>query len=197
MSGCARNPQWSKNSDASQIDTRCNLIQVKRVCRGILYNINNHNHRPAFDTMRFFISLGFLLLIALPVIATHAAEQTDEFAFDDKPLEEPIVHPEWFKLSFLELFDDLQDAIHGGKRGIILYFGQNDCAYCRAHLKNNWGRDDIRTYTQKHFDVIAIDVRGDRPVTDLDGLVYSEKKFAVKYKTNSRRRWNSLPTSTI
>lgn len=174
----------SNNDDTSPIDTRCNLIQINRVFHGIVYSSINYNYRSAFDTMRFFVSLGFLLLIAFPVIAIHAAEQTDEFAFDDKPLEQPIIHPEWFKLSFLELFDDLQEAIREGKRGIILYFGQNDCAYCQAHLKNNWGRDDIRTYTQKYFDVIAIDVRGDRPVTDLDGLVYSEKKFAVKYKTN-------------
>ena len=134
--------------------------------------------------MRFSIFPFFLLLLSLLAATVDAAENPDDFAFDDKPLEEPIIHPEWFKLSFLELHDDLQDAIQDGKRGMILYFGQTDCAYCQAHLKNNWERDDIRAYTQKHFDVIAIDVRGDRPVTDLDGRVYTEKKLAIKYKTN-------------
>jgi thioredoxin-related protein len=129
---------------------------------------------------------GLLILLPLLLVFANssAQEANDEFAFDDKPLDERIIHPEWFKLSFLELYDDLQDAIADGKRGLIIYFGQQDCAYCQAHLKNNWGRDDIRRYTQKYFNVIAIDVRGDRPVTDLDGIIHSEKQFAAAKKTN-------------
>ena len=131
------------------------------------------------------LSNSFFLLCMLFVLPpTSAMGATDELSFNDKPLEEPIIYPEWFKLSFLELHDDLQDAVADGKHGIILYFGQNDCPYCKAHLENNWGRDDIRHYTQKYFDVIAIDVRGDRPVTDFDGVIYSEKKFSALHKTN-------------
>lgn len=126
----------------------------------------------------------FLLYMIVAFAPSGVLGANDAFSFDDKPLEEPIVHPEWFKLSFLELHDDLQDAVTDGKRGLIIYFGQKDCAYCQAHLKNNWGRDDIRLYTQKYFDVIAIDVRGDRPVTDFDGVIYSEKKFSAMHKTN-------------
>jgi thioredoxin-related protein len=126
----------------------------------------------------------FLLFMLFAFAPSGAIGADDELMFDDKPLEEPIIQPEWFKLSFLELHDDLQDAVADGKRGLILYFGQKDCAYCQAHLKNNWGRDDIRLYTQKYFNVIAIDVRGDRPVTDFDGTIYSEKKYSALHKTN-------------
>ncbi|KPK09863.1 MAG: hypothetical protein AMJ68_10845 [Acidithiobacillales bacterium SG8_45] len=125
-----------------------------------------------------------LLCTLLALAPGYALSADDEFAFDDKPLQEYIINPEWFKLSFLELHDDVRDAITDGKRGLIIYFGQKDCAYCQAHMKNNWGRKDIELYTRKHFDVIAIDVRGDRPVTDFDGVIYSEKKFAAQHKTN-------------
>jgi len=98
---------------------------------------------------------------------------------DDRPLEEPIVLPDWFKLSFLELHDDLNDVIRSGKQGLILYFGQKDCPYCKALLEKNWGRPDIATYTRQHFEVVGIDVKGDRLVTRLDGTVQDEHAFAV------------------
>ncbi|WP_455223344.1 thioredoxin family protein [Kaarinaea lacus] len=105
--------------------------------------------------------------------------------FDDQPLEQDLILPDWFKLSFLELQADLADAKEAGKWGILLYFGRKDCPYCKVHLKKNWGDRGIETYTREHFDVIAIDVRGDRPVIDYKGKPYkSEKDFAAKLRTN-------------
>ncbi len=74
--------------------------------------------------------------------------------------------------------------MESGKRGLIIYFGRKDCAYCKALLEINWGSKDILEYTQKYFDVIAIDVRGQRTVTDFDGKTYTEKAFATRMKTN-------------
>ena len=105
-------------------------------------------------------------------------------AVNDEPLSQPLVLPNWFKLSFLELHDDLQDAIREGKRGLIVYFGREYCPYCKAQLENNWGRRDIREYTQKYFDVVAINVRGAREVTMLDGTILREKQFAIREKAN-------------
>jgi thioredoxin-related protein len=115
---------------------------------------------------------------------SYVAGAASDYVFDDKPLKEKIILPEWFKLSYLELHDDLTDAVKSGKRGLIIYFGQLDCAYCKAHLDNNWGRDDIKQYTQKYFDVIDINVRGERLVTGFDGYVITEKKFSINHKTN-------------
>ncbi len=126
------------------------------------------------------------MLLALAGLLANPIETrgANDYVFDDKPLDELIIHPAWFKLSFLELHDDLSDAVQAGKRGLILYFGQLDCAYCKAHLENNWGRSDIRQYTQKYFDVVAIDVRGDRLVTGFDGYISKEKDFSSRLKTN-------------
>jgi len=123
-----------------------------------------------------------ILLFALPVNARSSAGQVPEF--EDRPLDEPIVHPDWFKLSFLDLREDLKDALTAGRRGLIVYFGQERCPYCKALLDINWGRKDIVAYTRKYFDVVAIDVRGRKPVIDIDGVEYDEKQFAAKYKTN-------------
>lgn len=112
------------------------------------------------------------------------AKETDPIEFIDKPLEEEIVLPDWFKVSFLDLKEDLDEALANGKRGIIIYFGQKHCPYCKAHLENNWGNRNIITYTLKHFDVIAINVRGQRQVTDFDGSEFTEKQYSTKEKTN-------------
>lgn len=123
------------------------------------------------------------LFTLVSLCSTSQAAQEDALVFEDQPLDEAIVLPDWFKLSFLDLNEDLEDA-RRGRRGLIIYFGRKDCPYCRAHLNNNWGQRDIISYTRENFDVIAIDVRGNRTVTGLDGKEYSEKEFSVIKKTN-------------
>ena len=122
-------------------------------------------------------TMGMLLLIK-PVPAQDVPQ------FIDQPLEEAIVLPDWFKLSFLDLYDDIDEAVANGKKGIIVYFGRKDCPYCKAHLETNWGNPEIVKYTRKYFDVIAIDVKGDRNVTSVDGVVYDEKSFSALHRTN-------------
>ncbi|MDQ1363576.1 MAG: Thioredoxin [Pseudomonadota bacterium] len=111
-------------------------------------------------------------------------ESKDPLAFDDRPLAEAIELPDWFKLSFLDLRDSLMEASQSGKRGLIVYFHRHDCAYCDAQIKVNWNSEDIIQYTRKNFDVIAIDVRGQRNVTDFNGRIYTEKEYAVLMKTD-------------
>ena len=139
------------------------------------------------DRLRKPIQLVCCLLISLFYHGSYAASESaaDFIEFDDRPLEEELVLPDWFKLSFLELGNDLVDAKEAGKWGVILYFGRKDCPYCKVHLNKNWKERGIVTYTQKHFDVIAIDVRGDRGVIDYNGKTYrTEKDFAAKLKTD-------------
>lgn len=106
-------------------------------------------------------------------------ESFDPFVFEDRPLPESLSHPAWFKLSFLELAEDLREAAAAGK-GLVLYFGQKDCAYCRALLEVNFGKPDIVTYTRTHFDVIGIDIHGDRMVVDLEGVESTESDFSSR-----------------
>ncbi|MCK4711019.1 MAG: thioredoxin fold domain-containing protein [Gammaproteobacteria bacterium] len=125
----------------------------------------------------FYSFLALIISVASPCYA-------DKDTFSDKTLSQQIILPTWFKLSFLDLQDDLDEAIGGSKKGLIIYFGRKDCPYCKALLENNWNRDDIVYYTRKNFDVVAIDTKGTRNITDFDGFVYDEKSFSLKKKTN-------------
>jgi thioredoxin-related protein len=101
--------------------------------------------------------------------------------FNDEPVDE-IIHPDWFKQSFLDLKEDVAEAEQSDKDGIIVFFGQQHCAYCKALITNDFGDAAIAQYTQKHFDVIALDIYGDRPVTDFTGNSLSEHDYAIKVK---------------
>jgi len=133
-----------------------------------------------------------LLLLTAPALPAPTLAQTDntldEFEtfeqFDDTPLEEPVGYPAWFKLSFLDIPEDLDEAARDGKQGLMVYFGQKYCAYCKKLLEGNFAMLDILAYTQKHFDVIGIDIHGDRNVIDLDAREWSESDFAAAQGIN-------------
>lgn len=110
--------------------------------------------------------------------------ETDVFAFDDFPLEELLQYPNWFKKSFLDLPEDLKEALAEDKRGIIVYFGQKRCAYCKMLLEVNFGLSDILTYTQERFDVIPVDIWSTEEVTTMDGEVITQREYALHENTN-------------
>lgn len=89
--------------------------------------------------------------------------------------------PEWFKLSFLDLREDVREAADAGKR-VLLYFYQDGCPYCAKLLEDNFGQREIAQKTRENFDVIAINMWGSREVTGLDGTQTTEKKFASDMK---------------
>jgi thioredoxin-related protein len=129
------------------------------------------------------IAVSFILAVIQPP-ASAIESESDVFAFDDFPLEELVQYPDWFKKSFLYLPDDLEDAAGRNKQGIIIYFGQKRCPYCKMLLEVNFGLSDISAYTQQHFDVIPIDIWSTEEVTTLDGEVITQREYALREKTN-------------
>lgn len=93
-------------------------------------------------------------------------------------------HPAWFHESFLDFSDDVREAAAAGKR-VVLYVYQPGCPYCNRLVEHNFGQKDINETTRKHFEVIALNLWGDREVTVVDGRRMKEKDFArlvgVKY----------------
>lgn len=124
------------------------------------------------------------LLLAWLASAVLAGIDEESLLFDDVPLQEIIEHPDWFKESFLDLEEDLREAIDSGKQGVIVYFGQRRCPYCRQLMEINFRLPDIVRYTRKHFDVIAINIWSPEEVTDPQGNSMSQRDYAVNMGTN-------------
>ncbi|MDH3380587.1 MAG: thioredoxin family protein, partial [Gammaproteobacteria bacterium] len=117
-------------------------------------------------------------------VVSAVGDQLDPFSFDDSPRARVITHPDWFETSFLDLGEDLKDAVAAGKNGLMVYFGQKNCAYCEALMEINFKTPDIVRYTREHFHVIALDIWGSRSVTAVEGTTSTEHEFAVAQQTN-------------
>ena len=126
-----------------------------------------------------------VLLIAFTSLSSYADSiDIEKPEFDDSILEEVIDKPTWFKLSFLDIREDVNEAKENGKKGLILYFGMEKCPYCKALLEVNFAKIDVAEYTQKNFDVVAFDVKGSRTVTTMDGEQITENKYAIQNNAN-------------
>lgn len=134
--------------------------------------------------IRSLLALATFLYALSPAILLAETEDEDSFSFDDTPLEELIKYPEWFEESLLALDDELEEALEKDKQGIIVYFGQKRCPYCKKLMDINFTEADIVEYTRRHFDVIPIDVWSPEEVTLPDGRVLSERDYAVELETN-------------
>ena len=51
-----------------------------------------------------------LLFIFFSLSCVSHASSVDELTFDDRPLDEALILPDWFKLSFLEIASDIEEA---------------------------------------------------------------------------------------
>lgn len=89
----------------------------------------------------------------------------------------PTEYPDWFKESFLEFGDDIKEAAAEGKR-LLVMFHQDGCPYCNALVERNLSQRHIEEKVRKHFDVVAVNMWGDRELMTLDGKSYTEKSFA-------------------
>ncbi len=88
-------------------------------------------------------------------------------------------YPSWFKNSFLDFRDDVKDATAHNKR-LVLFFYQDGCPYCKKLVDINLAQKNIADTLRSRFDVITVNLWGDREVTDIDGARMIEKQFAEK-----------------
>ena len=122
--------------------------------------------------------MSLLIIMLPPVIAAETSGDVMRAGMVNPGFHEK---PTWFKQSFLDIREDIAEAAQQDRR-VLLYFYQDGCPYCKKLLETNFGLRDITDRTRKYFDVIAINMWGDREVTDLDGNSITEKQFATDLK---------------
>ena len=92
--------------------------------------------------------------------------------------------PAWFKESFLEIADDVDDASEAGKH-VLLFFDLNGCPYCDRMLEESFTAEPLSSYIQDHFDVIAINIQGDRDIAFNEEISVTEKELGAILKVYS------------
>jgi thioredoxin-related protein len=131
------------------------------------------------------VFIEVLALMALQCFPLGSASATTEdtekiYSFDDRPTDYDGSLPEWFKQSFLNLDEDLDEALENGKSGLIVYFGQAHCAYCKALMEKPLARVDLVEYLIRHFDVVGLSIHDVRELTAPDGETLTAKEYSIR-----------------
>ena len=127
-------------------------------------------------------SLIGTLTLALSLLTTTPAWSTAPAAKAGKVTGGIISeHPDWFKESFLDIAEDVDEAAEAGKH-VILFMHLNGCPYCYKMTEENFKNAPYTPFIKQHFDVISINIKGDREIAfDADTIV-TEKQLAELLK---------------
>lgn len=112
--------------------------------------------------------IAFFLLFAAPVWA----ETRD-----------PGTH--FFQPKFGDFQAELDAARQQGKKGIFLFFEQEDCPWCARMKSTILNQTDVQDFYRENFLVYAVDVDGDTDMTDFEGKAVTEKAFAFAHRVRA------------
>ena len=90
--------------------------------------------------------------------------------------------PSWFKLSFLDITEDANEAQKNNKH-LMIFLDLDGCPYCDKMLKESFSpKNRTSDFIKAHFDVINMRITGEREITWDENTTMSEKEFAKKTK---------------
>ncbi len=125
----------------------------------------------------FFKLITGLLLPSIAFQVSTQADQQEAHQLGTFLGAENTTHPDWFKESFLDFDEDIREAASNGKR-LIVYFMQDGCPYCNLLVTNNFAQENIVAAMRKHFDLVMLNMWGDRDVVHINGDTFTEKMLA-------------------
>ncbi len=85
--------------------------------------------------------------------------------------------PSWFKESFLEIAEDIEEANEENKH-VMLFMHLNGCPYCNKMIEENFAEDQLKPYLLEHFDSIGLNIQGDREIEFNETVSTTEGKLA-------------------
>jgi thioredoxin-related protein len=85
------------------------------------------------------------------------------------------------KPSFLNLKQDAAEAAAAGKT-LMVMFEQENCSYCIEMRRVNLTDPEATSIIRQHFDLVALDILGDREMTTISGTSMLEKQYARAVK---------------
>ena len=118
-------------------------------------------------------------LLSLPLCAQATEQAPDSASTPSGQLigVKSSTHPAWFKESFLDIDEDIEEAARDGKH-LILFMEMNGCPYCAKMAEENFKEAPYSDFIQEKFDVIALNVFGDREVALDAETAMTEKELA-------------------
>ncbi|HHJ20031.1 MAG TPA: thioredoxin [Gammaproteobacteria bacterium] len=130
-------------------------------------------------TQNYFLSLRTLFSNRLP---TQAAVALLCIAMTTITVQAANLDPSsyFFQESFGNFQDELATAKAEGKKGVMLFFEQNDCPFCARMKRTILNQPEVQQYYRDNFRIFAVNIEGDVDITDFQGKTISEKDFSFK-----------------
>ena len=135
--------------------------------------------KQASSPLRIFIYACLFFVILYLVFIDSSKLQAKEKGRIVGGIEHPM--PDWFKVSFLDIKDDINEA-NLEKKHVMLFFHFNGCPYCDRMLNESFSKNGLQSFIQKYFDVIAVNIRGDRSITLTTNVSQTEKELSQRLK---------------
>lgn len=90
-------------------------------------------------------------------------------------------HPSWFKESFLDIAEDVTEATESNKH-VMLFLHLNGCPYCYKMNEENLKHAPYTDFIKSNFDIIALNIKGDREIALDEETSLTEKELAERLK---------------
>jgi len=92
----------------------------------------------------------------------------------------------FFDETFGNFKEELELAQQDGKQGVLIFFEQEDCPFCRRMKTTVLNQPEVQDYYKDHFHIFSVDIEGDLEVTDFQGRPVTQKDFAFRqYKVRA------------
>ncbi len=93
-------------------------------------------------------------------------------------LRDPGEH--FFESTFGDYSEELEIAQEEGKKGIFLFFEEDDCPFCARMKATILNQSEVQDFYRNHFKIYRINIKGEVEITDFAGESMLEKDFAEK-----------------
>jgi len=91
--------------------------------------------------------------------------------------------PGWFKDSFLDIAEDVEEAKDENKH-LMLYMHLTGCPYCYKMVEEGFKNNTNTQIIKDNFDVVAINIRGNKEVALNEDLIMTEAEVRDHFKVN-------------
>lgn len=90
----------------------------------------------------------------------------------------------FFEQSLGDYSEELQTARDEGKKGVFLFFEQEECPFCHRMKETILNQPEVQEYFKKHFLVFSVDIETTFEINDFQGNPTTPKKFFSKIARN-------------
>ena len=94
--------------------------------------------------------------------------------------EDGMYYFDWYLQSFLDLSEDVATSVSGGKH-LAIVWQQRACPFCKRMATEHLMMPEIVDYIRANFEILHLDLHGEREVIDFDQKHLPERQLAQAY----------------